>query len=163
MRKSHRVLKSLRLHAWRLSGNSLKRQSLFKEVVKAASSDLRDPQHASTKSGPGSYIGVVEGILAPAKPLSSSWQIFFCTFEGSWKCMFQWLKAIGLPLIMSLFFLASDRVISQMFSSFEKSCLLKKVKPPKWNLSLVLRSLTLLPYEPLKLSMDRPEKLPPPP
>ena len=44
-----------------------------------------------------------------------------------------------------------ERVISQMFDSFEKSCPPREIKPAEWNLSLVLRSLAHLPYEPLKL------------
>ena len=45
--------------------------------------------------------------------------------------------------------------IGKMFSSSEKSCPPREIKLPEWNLSLVLRSLTHPPYEPLKLSSDR--------
>ena len=50
--------------------------------------------------------------------------------------------------------LAVSRIISKIFSSFKKTCPLREVKPPEWNLFLVLRSLTHLPYEPLKLSSN---------
>ena len=52
--------------------------------------------------------------------------------------------------------LIASRVISRLFSSFEKTCLPREIKPPDWNLFLVLKSLTCLPYEPLKLSSHRP-------
>ena len=51
-----------------------------------------------------------------------------------------------------LFALASKY---RMFSSFERNCFLKEIKPPEWNLAMVLRSLTHLPYEPSKLSSDK--------
>ena len=51
--------------------------------------------------------------------------------------------------------LAPSKVISRMFSNFEKICPLRKVKSPEWNLSLVLRNLTCQPYEILKLPSDK--------
>ena len=45
--------------------------------------------------------------------------------------------------------LATDVVISRTLSSFEKSCLLREIKPPEWNLSLTLKSLTHHPNEPM--------------
>ena len=51
--------------------------------------------------------------------------------------------------------LASSRVISRMFTGFEKSYLLRKIKPLEWKLSLVLRNLTCPPYEPVKLFVDK--------
>ena len=48
--------------------------------------------------------------------------------------------------------LASILIISRAISSFKKICPLREVKPLEWNLSLDLRSLTCLPYEPLRLS-----------
>ena len=40
-------------------------------------------------------------------------------------------------------------------AAFEKSCPPRGIRPPEWNLSLVLRNLTCPPYEPLKLSSDK--------
>ena len=50
--------------------------------------------------------------------------------------------------------LAANRIMGRMLRSFEKSCPQQEVKPPEWNLSLVLQNLTCLPYESLKLSSD---------
>ena len=47
--------------------------------------------------------------------------------------------------------LAANRVISQMFRSFEKSCPPQVIQPPDWNLSLVLWSLTPTPCDHTKL------------
>ena len=51
--------------------------------------------------------------------------------------------------------LASNPVVLRMFRSFEKSCPLCEVRPPDWNLSLVLQCLSRPPFEPLKLSSDK--------
>ena len=48
--------------------------------------------------------------------------------------------------------LAANRISCRVFSSFERNCLPGEIKPSEWNLSLVLRSLTCQPQEPLKLS-----------
>ena len=42
-----------------------------------------------------------------------------------------------------------------LFRSFEKSCPPREVKPPLWNVTLVLESLRGPPYEPLKRASDR--------
>ena len=51
--------------------------------------------------------------------------------------------------------LAAKRVISRMFRSFKRSCQPCEIKPPAWNLSFVLQSLTHLLYEPFKLYSDK--------
>ena len=51
--------------------------------------------------------------------------------------------------------LAANQIISHMFCSFERSCPPQEIKPPDCNLSLVLRSLTHPPYDPLKLSSNK--------
>ena len=43
--------------------------------------------------------------------------------------------------------LAAIRVVNRIFRSFEKMCPPREVKSLEWNLSLVLQSLTHLPYE----------------
>ena len=51
--------------------------------------------------------------------------------------------------------LTFSKVISRMFSSFEKSCPPREVKPLEWNLSLILKSVICPPYKPVKLSLDK--------
>ena len=52
---------------------------------------------------------------------------------------------------------ASNLVVSQsqMFHSFEKCCPPCEVRPPDWNLLLVLRCLSRPPFEPLKPASDK--------
>ena len=50
--------------------------------------------------------------------------------------------------------LAASRVIRRAFHSFEKTCPSRVVRPPEWNLSLVLKSLTCPPYK-SKFSSDK--------
>ena len=51
--------------------------------------------------------------------------------------------------------LAENRIISRTSSSSEKICLPREVKPPGSNLTLVLKSISHLPYESLKLFSDK--------
>ena len=50
---------------------------------------------------------------------------------------------------------ASNVVASRMFQSFEKFYAPREVRPPDWNLSLVLRCLSRPSFEPLKLASDK--------
>ena len=51
--------------------------------------------------------------------------------------------------------LAASTVVSRMFRSFEMLCLPQEMRPPDWNLSLVLRCLSKPPFESLKLASDK--------
>ena len=48
--------------------------------------------------------------------------------------------------------LAASLVVSRMFRHFESSCPPREIRPPDWNLSLILRCLSRPPYEPLKMA-----------
>ena len=64
-------------------------------------------------------------------------------------------SALNLVFSLADMDMATNRVISKMISSFEKSCLPGEVHPLDWNLSLVLQSLTCCPCKPMKLSLDK--------
>ena len=51
--------------------------------------------------------------------------------------------------------LAASPALSMLFKSFSKSCPPKEVCPPAWDVSLVLRSLSKPPYEPLEKASIR--------
>ena len=51
--------------------------------------------------------------------------------------------------------IAASSAVSRMFRHFERSCPPREIKPPDWNLSLVLRCLSRPPFEPLKLASDK--------
>ena len=46
--------------------------------------------------------------------------------------------------------LAASREVSMLFRSFSKSARPERLRPPNWDVSLVLQSLTRAPYEPLR-------------
>ena len=50
---------------------------------------------------------------------------------------------------------SANTVTSSISSIFEKNCLPREIRPPEWNLTQVLKSLICLPYEPLKLYLDK--------
>ena len=51
--------------------------------------------------------------------------------------------------------LTKNRVVRLLFQNSEKTCPARELKPPVLNITMVLRSNTHLPYEPLKLSVDQ--------
>ena len=51
--------------------------------------------------------------------------------------------------------LADSRPISMLFRSFSKSVRPEELRPPAWDVTLVLQSLTRAPYEPLRTSDER--------
>ena len=51
--------------------------------------------------------------------------------------------------------LVANKIISQLFNAFKKTCPSREVKPPEWDLCMVLKILTCPPCELLKLSSDK--------
>ena len=64
-------------------------------------------------------------------------------------------SALNYVFILSRMDIAANTVISLMFNRFKRSFPPRKIKMPDWNLSLVLWSLTHLPFEPMKLSLNK--------
>ena len=91
----------------------------------------------------GSLLQIAEFILFMWEELKLS----VLAVKGYWASINHVFSIAGMDF-------ATSRIISRMFSSCQKICPLREVTPPDWILSLVLRSLTCLPYELLKLSSD---------
>ena len=51
--------------------------------------------------------------------------------------------------------LAASREVSMLFHSFSKAARPERLRPPNWDVSLVLQSLTRAPYEPLRSADER--------
>ena len=51
--------------------------------------------------------------------------------------------------------LAASREVSMLFRSFSKTARPERLRPPNWDVSLVLQSLTRAPYEPLRSADER--------
>ena len=51
--------------------------------------------------------------------------------------------------------LAASREVSMLFHSFSKTARPERLRPPNWDISLVLQSLTRAPYEPLRSADER--------
>ena len=68
--------------------------------------------------------------------------------KGYWAALNQVFSLTGMDL-------AASSVVSQMFHSFKTLCLPREIRPPDWNLSLILRCLSRSPFEPLKLASDK--------
>ena len=65
---------------------------------------------------------------------------------------FQLLRATAQPLTLFALKgmdLATSCELSMLMRSFAKACSSQEIRPPEWNVTLALRSLTEVPYEPL--------------
>ena len=56
---------------------------------------------------------------------------------------------------MDLAAMAAITVVSRMFRRIERFCPPQEIRPPDWNLSLVLRCLSRPPFKHLKLASDK--------
>ena len=64
-------------------------------------------------------------------------------------------SAINSVLALNRTDLSDSRELSMLFRSFAKSCPTTGLRPPAWDVALVLNSLTTAPYEPLKDAEER--------
>ena len=63
--------------------------------------------------------------------------------------------ALNLVFALKGMDLADSRPISMLIRSFLKSVRPEELRPPAWDVTLVLQSFTLAPYEPLRTSDER--------
>ena len=151
--------RDLCLHVWKLSSVSSKRLA-FREVAELVASDLRDSTAAV-------YLGNWSRVfhwcfgrnLAPCKPTIQQIAEFFLYLHHDLKLLVPSVKgycaALNHVFLLTRVDLAANKVIGRVLHSFEKSCPPREIWPPELNLSLVLRSLNRLPYEPLKWASDK--------
>ena len=97
--------------------------------------------------------------LSPCKAIFQQIMEFFLYLSNELKLLVPAVKDYGAALkhVFSLagLDLAANCIICRMFQSFEQSRPPREVRPPDWNISLVLQSFTRVPYEPPKLSSDK--------
>ena len=89
----------------------------------------------------------MEEIALNARPLFHKYLSSACICVGNRSNMSLLVRVIEPPLIIILlgwYGLGANKVITRMFSRFEKTCPLREVKPLEWNLSLILGSLLSL-------------------
>ena len=156
----HPGVPALKLHAWRLSSNSFESRA-FREERRATCPDasVSPLQMSTSQSGLHFVIGVVDGALPP---VSASVPLIVDFFRHLVRG-----KGLSVPAVRgyraslnSVFalkgrYLAASREVSMLFRSFSKTARPERLRPPNWDVSLVLQSLTRAPYEPLRSADER--------
>ena len=154
----HQGVHALNLHAWRLSSVTSKswafREGLL-ESCQGASGSL--PLDYTSRDGRSSMVGVVEGALLQSTPLPVvvDFLIHLRQDKGlSVSAVKGYSSALNV-LALKGRDLASSREITMLLRSFARSVNPVELRPPAWDVSLVLQSLTGAPYEPLRTCEER--------
>ena len=153
IRKFHRSLEILHLHAWK---RPVQKERLWRLLIWIS----RVPQQCSTRlSGLDSSNCVVNRISSRKATVQQITEFFIYLrreLRLSIPVMKGYCAALQHVFLLADADLAANRIISRMFHSFEKSCPPShEVKSPEWNLSLDLQSLTHPLFNLPKLSSDK--------
>ena len=109
--------------------------------------------------GNGSFSVVgVRGIPLHLEPLFLRWQISWSISIETRAFVFGikgYCSALNQVFASKRMELSSSQEISKLIKSFVKFCTLRKVRPPKWDIFLILCSLRRHLFEPLKKTSDR--------
>ena len=103
-------------------------------------------------------VGVVEGALLQSTPLPVvvGFLIHLRQDKGlSVSAVKGYSSALNSVLVLKGRNLASSRKITMLLRSFSRSINPVELRPPAWDVSLVLQSLTGAPYEPLRTCEER--------
>ena len=151
----HQGVHALNLHSWRLSSVTSEsrafREGLL-ESCQGASGSL--PLDCTSRDGRSSVVGVVEGALLQSNatvPVVVDFLIYLRQDKGlSVSAVKGYSSALNSVLALKGRDLASSREITMLLRSFARSVNPVELRPPAWDISLVLQSLTGAPYEPLR-------------
>ena len=149
----HQGVHTLNLHAWRLSSVTTESRAFRKGVLRESSSRLYQSRwkifcgwcHGRGVAPVNATVPVVVGFLIHLhqdKGLSVSAVKGYCS-------------ALNSVLALKGRDLASSREITTVLRSFSRSVNPVELRPPAWDVSLVLQSLTGALYEPLRTCEER--------
>ena len=105
------------------------------------------PLDYTSRNGRSSVVGVVEGALIQSTPLFLD--------KGLSVFAVKAIAALNSVLALKGWDLASSREIAMLLRNFSRSVDPVELRPPAWDISLVLQSLTGAPYEPLPMCEER--------
>ena len=157
----HQGAHALNLHVWRLSSDTTESRAFREGLLESCQWSSENPPLACTsRDGRSSVVGVVEGALLQSTPL------FLWTFVDflihlrqdkglSVYAVKGYCSALTSVLALKGRDLAASREITTLLRSFARSVNPVELRPPAWDVSLVLQSLTGAPYEPLRTCEER--------
>ena len=153
----HPGVPALKLHAWRLSSNSSESRGFSRGAASDMSRCVRESTSNVYQSKWLAFCNWCRG--RGVAPVSASVPLIVDFFRHLVRN-----KGLSVPAVRgyraslnSVFALkgrdlAASREVSMLFRSFSKTARPERLRPPNWDISLVLQSLTRAPYEPLRVS-----------
>ena len=150
----HQGVHALNLHAWRLSSVISESRAFQEELLECCQVASDPPPHDYTsRDGRSSVVGVVEGALLQSTatvPVVVDFLIHLHHDKGlSVSAVKGISSALNSVLALKGRDLASSREITMLLRSFLRLVDPVELRPPAWDVALVLQSLTGAPYEPL--------------
>ena len=155
----HQGAHALNLHAWRLSSDTTESRA-FREGLLVLSGVLRESSSRLYQSRWKIFCGWCRGrSVAPVNasvPVVVDFLIHLRQDKGlSVSAVKGYCSALNSVLALKGLDLAVSREITTLLRSFARSVNPVELRPPAWDVSLVLQSLTGAPYEPLRTCEER--------
>ena len=156
----HQGAHALNLHAWRLSSDTTESRAFREGLLESCQGSSENlPLACTSRDGRSSVVGVVEGAFAPVNasvPVVVDFLIHLRQDKGlSVSAVKGYCSALNSVLALKGRDLAASREITTLLRSFARSVNPVELRPPAWDVSLVLQSLTGAPYEPLRTCEER--------
>ena len=157
----HQGVHALNLHAWRLSSVISESRAFREELLESCQGASDPPPHDYTsQDGRSSVVGVVEGAGVAQVNATVLVVVDFLIHlrhdKGlSVSVVKGYSSALNSVLALKGRDLASSREITMLLRSFSRSVDPVALRPPAWDVALVLQSLTGALHEPLRTCDER--------
>ena len=156
----HQGAHALNLHAWRLSSDTTGKSGFSGRAARVLSGVLRESSSRLYQSRWKIFCGWCRGrSVAPVNasvPVVVDFLIHLRQDKGlSVSAVKGYCSALNSVLALKGRDLAASREITTLLRSFARSVNPVELRPPAWDVSLVLQSLTGAPYEPLRTCEER--------
>ena len=156
----HQGVHVLKLHSWRLSSDTTESRAFREELARVLSGVLRESSSRLYQSRWKIFCGWCRGRgVAPVNatvPVVVDFLIHLRQDKGlSVSAVKGYCSALNSVLALKGRDLAASREITTLLRSFSRSVNPVELRPPAWDVSLVLQSLTGAPYEPLRTCEER--------
>ena len=156
----HQRVHALNLHAWRLSSDTTESRAFRGRAARVLSGVLRESSSRLYQSRWKIFCGWCRGrSVAPVNasvPVVLDFLIHLRQDKGlSVSAVKGYCSALNSVLALKGLDLAASREITTLLRSFARSVNPVELRPPTWDVSLVLQSLTGAPYEPLRTCEER--------
>ena len=153
----HQGIHALKLHAWRLSSDTTESRAFQEELLESCQGSSENPPlDCTSQDGRSSVVGRGVAPVNATVPVVVDFLIHLCQDKGSSVSAVKgYCSALNSVLALKGRDLAASREITTLLRSFARSVNPVELRPPAWDVSLVLQSLTGAPYEPLLTCDER--------